>query len=153
MKKPLKRLPAPRSWKIARKEFVWAYKPRPGPHPAQAAMPLAMVLRDMLRVAGNAREAETLAFARSVLVEGKAHNSSDRVGRGGVEAVPRPREEHGPRREIPGPAPRRSDDSPPEERVCDGDDPQDRAAAAEGPRRPPALRAEHRAPHRRAACA
>jgi len=71
VKKHLKRLPAPRSWKIARKEFVWAYKPRPGPHPAQAAMPLAMVLRDMLKVAGNAREAETLAFARSVLVDGK----------------------------------------------------------------------------------
>jgi len=71
VKKHLKRLPAPRSWKIARKEFVWAYKPRPGPHPAAAAVPLAMALREMLKVAGNAREAERLIFGRSVHVDGK----------------------------------------------------------------------------------
>lgn len=71
MKKHLKRLPAPRSWRIARKEYVWAYKPRPGPHRASVAVPIAMALRDMLRVAGNAREAERLVFSRSVLVDGR----------------------------------------------------------------------------------
>jgi len=71
VKKHLKRLPAPRSWKITRKEYVWAYKPRPGPHGAAQAIPLAMALRDMLRVAGNAREAERLVFSRSVLVDGR----------------------------------------------------------------------------------
>lgn len=71
MKKHLKRLPAPRTWKLARKEFVWAYKPRPGPHPGEASLPLAAVLRDMLRVADNAREAERSIFSRSVLVDGR----------------------------------------------------------------------------------
>jgi small subunit ribosomal protein S4e len=71
VKKHLKRLPAPRSWKISRKEYVWAYKPRPGPHRGDAAIPLAMALRDLLHVAGNAREAERLVFSRSVQVDGR----------------------------------------------------------------------------------
>ncbi|MBI4416531.1 MAG: 30S ribosomal protein S4e [Euryarchaeota archaeon] len=71
MKKHLKRLPAPRTWKLARKEFVWTYKPRPGPHPAEQSLPIAMVLRDMLRSADNAREAERVIFSRSVLVDGR----------------------------------------------------------------------------------
>jgi len=71
MKKHLKRLPAPRTWKLARKEFVWAYKPRPGPHPAEAALPLANVLRETLRVADIAREAERVIFSRNVLVDGR----------------------------------------------------------------------------------
>ena len=71
MKKHLKRLAAPRSWTLSRKEYVWSYKPRPGPHPAESAVPLAVALREMLRVAGNAREAERLVFSRSVLVDGR----------------------------------------------------------------------------------
>ncbi len=71
MKKHLKRLPAPRSWKIARKEFTWAYKPRPGPHPQEGALPLAHVLREYLGLADRAREAERAIFDRSVLVDGR----------------------------------------------------------------------------------
>ncbi len=71
MKKHLKRLAAPRTWKLARKEFVWAYKPRPGPHPTEASLPLAAVLREVLGVADNAREAERIIFSRSVLVDGR----------------------------------------------------------------------------------
>lgn len=71
MKKHLKRLPAPRTWTIARKESVWTYKPRPGPHPADASVPLAGVLRDLLGLADTAREAERAIFSRSVLVDGR----------------------------------------------------------------------------------
>ena len=72
MKKHLKRLPAPRAWTLARKEHVWAYKPRAGPHPTEASVPLAMVLREMLHLADNAREAERAIFSRSVHVDGRA---------------------------------------------------------------------------------
>lgn len=71
MKKHLKRLPAPRTWKLARKEVVWAYKPRPGPHGTEGGLPLAMVLRDHLRLVDNAREAERTIFGRNVLVDGR----------------------------------------------------------------------------------
>lgn len=71
MKKHLKRLPAPRTWRVARKEYVWAYKPRAGPHRSSVAIPLAMALREMLGVAGNAREAERLIFSRSIRVDGR----------------------------------------------------------------------------------
>ncbi len=71
MKKHLKRLPAPRTWKIARKERVWAYKPRAGPHPAEACLPLAMVLREALKLVDNAREAERVIFSRQILVDGR----------------------------------------------------------------------------------
>jgi len=72
VKKHLKRLPAPRTWKLARKEFVWAYKPRPGPHPQARSLPLASVLRDSLHLAEKAREAERVIFSRSILVDGRA---------------------------------------------------------------------------------
>jgi len=71
VKKHLKRLNAPRTWKLARKEFVWAYKPRPGPHPQQRSLPIAHVLRGTLGLADTAREAEHVVFSRQVLVDGK----------------------------------------------------------------------------------
>lgn len=71
MKKHLKRLPAPRTWKLERKTSVWAYKPRPGPHGTQRALPLAGALRDILKVVDNAREAETAIYGRDVLVDGR----------------------------------------------------------------------------------
>jgi len=71
VKKHLKRLPAPRTWKIARKEHVWAYRPRPGPHPIERALPLASVLRETLRLVDTGREAERVIFSRQVLVDGR----------------------------------------------------------------------------------
>jgi len=71
VKKHLKRLPAPRAWRLARKEFVWAYKPRPGPHPQEGALPLAIVLRENLDLVDTAREAERVIFSRDVLVDGR----------------------------------------------------------------------------------
>lgn len=71
MKKHLKRLPAPRTWTIARKENVWTYKPRPGPHAAKSSIPIASVLRDHLKLADNAREAERAIFSRQILVDGR----------------------------------------------------------------------------------
>jgi len=71
VKKHLKRLPAPRSWTLARKEHTWAYKPRPGPHPQEQALPLVNVLRETLRLADRAREAERAIFDRNVLIDGR----------------------------------------------------------------------------------
>ncbi len=72
MKKHMKRLPAPRSWAIARKTDFWVSKPSPGPHPIDRSVPLGVILRDMLRVCDTAREARHILNNRKVLVDGRA---------------------------------------------------------------------------------
>ncbi|OYT61977.1 30S ribosomal protein S4e [Thermoplasmatales archaeon ex4484_30] len=68
----LKRLKAPRSWKIERKVAKWAVKPSPGPHPVERSIPLLFVVRDYLRLADVGREAKKIIASRKVLVDGKA---------------------------------------------------------------------------------
>ena len=46
----LKRLVAPRSWNIARKERTWTTKPMPGKHSLEGALPISTILRDYLKV-------------------------------------------------------------------------------------------------------
>ncbi len=72
MKKHLKRLPAPRSWAIARKTDFWVSKPSPGPHPIERSLPVGLILRDMLHVCDTAREARHVLNGRHVLVDGRA---------------------------------------------------------------------------------
>lgn len=71
VKKHLKRLPAPRAWKIERKTAFWTMKPSPGPHSIEASVPVGLVLRDMLRYCDTAREARAILGSRTVLVDGR----------------------------------------------------------------------------------
>jgi small subunit ribosomal protein S4e len=71
VKKHMKRMTAPRSWAIPRKVSHWVMKPRAGPHGRDESMPLAMVLRDMLKVCDNAREAMFIIGGRQVAVDGR----------------------------------------------------------------------------------
>jgi small subunit ribosomal protein S4e len=66
-----KRVTVPRSWPIARKNHKWVAKASPGPHSSEESMPLVMVIRDMLKLADNSREAKTLLYEGKVLVDGK----------------------------------------------------------------------------------
>ncbi|HYM40940.1 MAG TPA: 30S ribosomal protein S4e, partial [Thermoplasmata archaeon] len=70
MKKHMKRLPAPRSWAIARKTEFWVAKPSPGPHPLDRAVPVGLILRDMLHVCDTARAARHILTGRHVLIDG-----------------------------------------------------------------------------------
>ncbi len=72
MKKHMKRLPAPRSWAIARKTDFWVSKPSPGPHPVERCVPLGVILRDLLHVCDTAREARHILNNRHVLIDGRA---------------------------------------------------------------------------------
>lgn len=67
----LKRKPAPKSWPIHRKEYVWTVKPKPGPHSLEHSLPLAIVLRDILGFAKTRKEAKTIISEGKVLVNGK----------------------------------------------------------------------------------
>jgi len=71
MSKHMKRLVAPKSWGITRKTNTWVAKPRAGPHPVEASVPLLVVLRDMLELCDNAREATHILSTRGVLVDGR----------------------------------------------------------------------------------
>jgi len=71
MSKHMKRLVAPKSWGIPRKTSTWVSKPSPGPHATESSVPMALVLRDMLRVCDNLREARHILSTRGVLIDGR----------------------------------------------------------------------------------
>ena len=52
----LKRLAAPKTWGITRKNTKFITKPVPGPHGMQAGMPLSVLIKEILNYAGTTRE-------------------------------------------------------------------------------------------------
>lgn len=69
-RKHLKRLAAPAFWPILRKEYRWAVKPSPGPHPTDSSLPLLIVLRDVLKCVKSSREARRVIGEGKVRVDG-----------------------------------------------------------------------------------
>jgi small subunit ribosomal protein S4e len=69
--KHMKRLPAPANWPIRRKESKWVAKPRPGSHPLRRSLPLLLVIRDILGLAKDKREAKMILSEGHVKVDGK----------------------------------------------------------------------------------
>jgi len=70
-KKHLKRKPAPKFWPIHRKEAIWTVKPKPGPHPLSRCIPLALVVRDILKLAKTGKEVKTIVSQGKIKVNGK----------------------------------------------------------------------------------
>jgi len=70
MKKHIKRMAAPSSWAVPRKTSHWVTKPSPGPHGTSESMPLLAVVRDMLKLCDNSREARFIIGSRNVAVDG-----------------------------------------------------------------------------------
>ena len=66
-----KRLVMPRTWPLTRKTNIWAQKPNPSGHQIEMCMPLGIILRDVLGVAHNMREAKRILHDRKVMVDGK----------------------------------------------------------------------------------
>lgn len=73
----LKRKPAPRFWPIHRKDVTWVVKPTSGPHSLDKCMPLALMLRDTLRLAETRKEAKTIVSQRKVYVDGNIRTKDD----------------------------------------------------------------------------
>ncbi len=67
----VKALSAPQVQRIPRKERPWTVKPSPGPHPVDRSLPLLIVLRDLLKVAENNREARKIISGGEVKVDGR----------------------------------------------------------------------------------
>jgi len=71
----MKRLAAPATWPLKRKQHVWATKPSPGAHSIESSMPAAMVLRDMIKACDTAREAKRIIGNREMFLDGAAVKS------------------------------------------------------------------------------
>lgn len=69
--KHLKSLVAPEFWPIPVKERFWTVKPSPGPHPIEMSLPLAVLIRDMMKYATTLREARKVIAKGYIEVDGK----------------------------------------------------------------------------------
>jgi small subunit ribosomal protein S4e len=65
-----KRVAAPKSWPISKKTNVWVTKSNPGPHSHDSAIPLGVLIRDILKLTDNLREAKRVLNEGNVLVDG-----------------------------------------------------------------------------------
>ena len=70
-RKHLKRYKAPKSWPIHPKEDTWTVKPAPGSHSINNSIPLTLVIRDVLKLADNSREAKRIINSGNILVDGR----------------------------------------------------------------------------------
>lgn len=66
-----KRMSAPTSWTVTRKTHKWAVRPVPGAHSKKRCVPLAIVLRDMLKLGDNIKEIRYMLNSKQILVDGK----------------------------------------------------------------------------------
>ncbi|MHA1688577.1 MAG: 30S ribosomal protein S4e [Promethearchaeota archaeon] len=69
--KVLKRLNTPGFLKIQRKHGKFFVKPSPGPHPSRFCLPLLHVIRDLLKIVDNYREAKKLIGQGYFKVDGR----------------------------------------------------------------------------------
>ena len=70
MKQHLKRLAAPATWDIARKEETYMIRPLPGGSPMKFSLPLATALR-MLKIANTLKEVKHILSSALIQVDGK----------------------------------------------------------------------------------
>lgn len=69
VKNHLKRIAAPKTWYIGRKESKFITRPMPGPHALHHAMALSVALRELLRVAKSAKESKKIIQHKDVFVD------------------------------------------------------------------------------------
>lgn len=85
----MKRLAAPRSWDISRKESRFVFKPTPGPHSIASSYPLGVVVRDLASMADTSHELKYMMKTGKVLVDKMARKTSRfPVGLFNVVSVP-----------------------------------------------------------------
>ncbi len=67
----LKTLTSPRTWHVNRKENKFITRPKPGSHSRLFALPLQVIMRDILGYVKTARELRHMLKAADILVDGK----------------------------------------------------------------------------------
>jgi len=69
MSKHLKRLNAPRSLRLHRKEHTWTIKSSPGPHSLDKSIPLGLIVREYLNLCDTYKEAKRIIANGEILVD------------------------------------------------------------------------------------
>jgi small subunit ribosomal protein S4e len=69
-RKHLKRLAAPGHWQIRRKEHPFTIRPSPGSHSLEESIPLAVIVRDMLKLTTSSKETRQVIARGAVKVDG-----------------------------------------------------------------------------------
>jgi len=67
----LSRYEAQPFWRVSKKKYKYVVKPSPGMHKARYSIPLAIIIRDILKYAENFREARKIIKAGKILVDKK----------------------------------------------------------------------------------
>lgn len=81
VKQHLKRLSSPKTWPLAKKSLAFVARSHPGPHKFDMQVPLVVVLRDMLGVVENKKQATHILHNKECLVDGKpVHDVKRPVG-------------------------------------------------------------------------
>ena len=70
MSKHLKRLNAPVTLKLHRKENVWTIKARPGPHGLIESVPLGLLIRDYIKLSDTLHETKKIISEGEIQVDG-----------------------------------------------------------------------------------
>lgn len=71
MSKHMKRLNAPRTLRIPRKERVWTIRTSPGAHAQNKSIPLGLIVRDYLKLTDTLKETKSVLSNGEVAVDGK----------------------------------------------------------------------------------
>ena len=71
----LKRLNAPRTLRLHRKEKTWTIRASPGPHQLMKSIPLGIIVRDYLGLCDNRREAKRILTNGEIQIDGKIRKS------------------------------------------------------------------------------
>jgi small subunit ribosomal protein S4e len=74
VKKHLKRLTAPRSWKIKRKGITFVTRPNPGMHGKTNSTSINVLMRDVLKHAKTTRDVKMIINSKGILVDKKQVN-------------------------------------------------------------------------------
>lgn len=67
----LKRLRAPKFWKVPKKIKKWVVTPRPGPHKKFESIPLLIIVRDILKLTDIGKEAKKIITMGEIWIDGK----------------------------------------------------------------------------------
>ncbi len=65
-----KRVASPTSWPVTRKTYAWVVGANAGPHSKGTGIPLLVVVRDMLKMANNSKEAKKIINESNICVDG-----------------------------------------------------------------------------------
>ncbi len=71
----IKRLSAPNTWTIHRKEHKWTTRQNPGPHSIKTSVPLASIIKNYLKLATTTKEVKAIVNSAKILVDGKVRKN------------------------------------------------------------------------------